>query len=103
MGERHPDADIVLIESGGDNLSATFSRELADLTIYVIDVAVGEEIPRKGGPAVTRSDILVINKIDLVPYVGASPEEMQRDAAPMRRGLPTHFTNFNARIGVNEV
>ena len=103
MVERHPEVEIVLIESGGDNLSATFSPELADLTIYVIDVAAGEEIPRKGGPAVTRSDILVINKTDLAPHVGASLEVMERDAARMRQGLPTYFTNLKARIGVDEV
>ncbi|MGR3461044.1 MAG: urease accessory protein UreG [Roseovarius sp.] len=88
MQARHPDIDIVLIESGGDNLSATFSPELADLTIYVIDVAAGEEIPRKGGPAITRSDILVINKSDLAPHVGASLEVMRRDATRMRQGRP---------------
>ena len=103
MVERHPDVEIVLIESGGDNLSATFSPELADLTIYVIDVAAGEEIPRKGGPAVTRSDILVINKTDLAPHVGASLEVMYRDAARMRPNLPTQFTNLKIREGVNEV
>ncbi|WP_282182621.1 urease accessory protein UreG [Aliiroseovarius marinus] len=103
MVDRHPDVEIVLIESGGDNLSATFSPELADLTIYVIDVAAGEEIPRKGGPAVTRSDILVINKTDLAPYVGASLEVMERDAARMRPSLPTQFTNLKNREGVNEV
>ena len=103
MVDRHPEVEIVLIESGGDNLSATFSPELADLTIYVIDVAAGEEIPRKGGPAVTRSDILVINKTDLAPHVGASLEVMERDAARMRQGLPTYFTNLKARVGVDEV
>ncbi|MFC4215834.1 urease accessory protein UreG [Pseudophaeobacter arcticus] len=103
MVDRHPEVEIVLIESGGDNLSATFSPELADLTIYVIDVAAGEEIPRKGGPAVTRSDILVINKTDLAPHVGASLEVMERDAARMRQGLPTYFTNLKARVGVDAV
>ncbi|GAA6196574.1 urease accessory protein UreG [Pseudophaeobacter sp.] len=103
MVDRHPEVEVVLIESGGDNLSATFSPELADLTIYVIDVAAGEEIPRKGGPAVTRSDILVINKTDLAPHVGASLEVMERDAARMRQGLPTYFTNLKARVGVDEV
>jgi urease accessory protein len=103
MVDRHPDVEIVLIESGGDNLSATFSPELADLTIYVIDVAAGEEIPRKGGPAVTRSDILVINKTDLAPYVGASLEVMKRDSARMRPNLPTQFANLKNREGVNEV
>ncbi|RYG89149.1 urease accessory protein UreG [Loktanella sp. IMCC34160] len=103
MTARHPDLEIVLIESGGDNLSATFSPELADLTIYVIDVAAGEEIPRKGGPAVTRSDILVINKTDLAPYVGASLEVMERDSARMRPNLPTLFTNLKAREGVGAI
>lgn len=103
MVARHPDVEILLIESGGDNLSATFSPELADLTIYVIDVAAGEEIPRKGGPAVTRSDVLVINKVDLAPHVGASLEVMRRDAALMRKDLPTYFTNLKARVGIAEV
>ena len=96
MNERLPDLEVILIESGGDNLSATFSPELADLTIYVIDVAAGEEIPRKGGPAITRSDILVINKTDLAPYVGASLEVMQRDAWKMRGELPTIFASLKA-------
>lgn len=91
MRSRHPEVEIVLIESGGDNLSATFSPELADLTIYVIDVAAGEEIPRKGGPAITKSDILIINKTDLAPHVGASLEVMERDAARMRAGRPYFF------------
>lgn len=99
MQARHSDLDIVLIESGGDNLSATFSPELADLTIYVIDVAAGEEIPRKGGPALTRSDILVINKTDLAPYVGASLEVMARDAKEARNGRPFLFTNL--KVGGN--
>jgi urease accessory protein len=103
MQARHEDLDIVLIESGGDNLSATFSPELADLTIYVIDVAAGEEIPRKGGPALTRSDILVINKVDLAPYVGASLEVMARDAARMRESRPFVFTNLKAAEGVDEI
>jgi len=94
MNERLPDLEVILIESGGDNLSATFSPELADLTIYVIDVAAGEEIPRKGGPAITRSDILVINKTDLAPHVGASLEVMERDALKMRGGLPTIFSSL---------
>jgi len=96
MNERLPDLEVILIESGGDNLSATFSPELADLTIYVIDVAAGEEIPRKGGPAITRSDILVINKTDLAPHVGASLEVMERDALKMRDGLPTIFASLKA-------
>jgi urease accessory protein len=103
MQARHEDLDIVLIESGGDNLSATFSPELADLTIYVIDVAAGEEIPRKGGPALTRSDILVINKVDLAPYVGASLEVMARDAARMRDSRPFVFTNLKTAEGVDEI
>ncbi|MEM7177875.1 MAG: urease accessory protein UreG, partial [Pseudomonadota bacterium] len=91
LRDRHPDLDVVLIESGGDNLAATFSPELADLTIYVIDVAAGEEIPRKGGPAITRSDLLIINKTDLAPHVGASLEVMERDATRMRAGRPFVF------------
>ena len=103
MNARHPDLDLVLIESGGDNLSATFSPELADLTIYVIDVAAGEEIPRKGGPAITRSDILVVNKTDLAPYVGADLAVMKRDAERMRADLPTCFCALRNRDGVNDV
>ena len=103
LQERHPDLDLILIESGGDNLSATFSPELADLTIYVIDVAAGEEIPRKGGPAITRSDILVINKTDLAPHVGASLEVMKRDAARMRGERPFHFTALRKGEGVEGV
>jgi len=100
---RHPDLDIVLIESGGDNLSATFSPELADLTVYVIDVAAGEEIPRKGGPAITRSDLLVINKTDLAPYVGADLEIMRRDAKRMRKDLPTVFAALKTRTSIVEI
>ncbi|UZD91456.1 urease accessory protein UreG [Cognatishimia activa] len=103
MQERHADLEIVLIESGGDNLSATFSPELADLTVYVIDVAAGEEIPRKGGPALTRSDILVINKIDLAPHVGASLEVMQADANTARGSRPFVFTNLKTGEGVTDV
>ena len=103
MQERHVDLDVVLIESGGDNLSATFSPELADLTIYVIDVAAGEEIPRKGGPALSRSDILIINKTDLAPHVGASLEVMQRDALKTRGDRPFVFTNLKRGDGVEEV
>ena len=103
MRERHPDLDVVLIESGGDNLSATFSPELADLTVYVIDVAAGEEIPRKGGPAITRSDVLVINKTDLAPHVGASLEVMERDALRMRAGRPFVFTALRHGQGVDRV
>jgi urease accessory protein len=103
MVRRHPEVEIVLIESGGDNLSATFSPELADLTLYVIDVAAGEEIPRKGGPAITRSDILVINKIDLAPYVGADLGVMDRDARRMRGERPFVFANLRQRQGVAEI
>ncbi len=94
MRERHENVEVVMIESGGDNLSATFSPELADFTIYVIDVAAGEEIPRKGGPAITKSDLLVINKTDLAPHVGASLEVMQRDAKRMRGERPFVFTSL---------
>ena len=103
MIRRHPEVEIVLIESGGDNLSATFSPEQADITVYVIDVAAGEEIPRKGGPAITRSDILVINKTDLAPHVGASLEVMDRDAARMRGDRPYVFANLRAREGVGDI
>jgi urease accessory protein len=103
MRSRHDDLELVLIESGGDNLSATFSPELADVTIYVIDVAAGEEIPRKGGPAITRSDILVINKTDLAPHVGASLDVMARDAAKMRGDLPVVFASLRHAQGVDEV
>ncbi len=103
LRRRHPDLDVVLIESGGDNLSATFSPELADLTVYVIDVAAGEEIPRKGGPAITRSDILVINKTDLAPHVGASLEVMARDAARMRGDKPSVFACLKQGDGAAEV
>ena len=95
--------DVILIESGGDNLAATFSPELADLTIYVIDVSGGEKIPRKGGPGITRSDLLVINKIDLAPYVGASLEVMARDAAAMRKVRPFVLTNMKTGEGVDRV
>ena len=100
---RFPNLDLILIESGGDNLAATFSPELADLTIYVIDVAAGDKIPRKGGPGITRSDLLVINKIDLAPHVGASLEVMERDARRMRGDRPFVFTNIRAGLGVEEV
>lgn len=99
----HPDLDVIFIESGGDNLSATFSPELADLTIYVIDVAAGEEIPRKGGPAITRSDLLVINKTDLAPHVGASLEVMDRDARRMRRERPFLMTELRSGKGIAEI
>lgn len=99
----HPEIEAILIESGGDNLSATFSPELADLTIYVIDVAAGEEIPRKGGPAITRSDILVINKTDLAPHVGASLDVMERDATRMRAGRPFIFAALKHGEGVDTI
>ncbi len=103
MAERFPDVEIVFIESGGDNLSATFSPDLADASIYVIDVAQGEKIPRKGGPGVTRSDLLVINKTDLAPLVGASLEVMKSDSERMRDGRPFLFTNLMSLEGVDEV
>jgi urease accessory protein len=98
-----PRLDVILIESGGDNLAATFSPELADLTIYVIDVAAGDKIPRKGGPGITRSDLLVINKIDLAPLVGASLEAMERDTRRMRGERPFVFTNLRSGKGVDEI
>jgi urease accessory protein len=98
-----PAVDIVLIESGGDNLAATFSPELADLTVYVIDVAAGDKIPRKGGPGITRSDLLVINKIDLAPLVGASLEVMARDATRMRGERPFVFTNLKSGDGLDAI
>jgi urease accessory protein len=103
MNRRFPDLDLILIESGGDNLAASFSPELADLTIYVIDVSAGDKIPRKGGPGVTRSDLLVINKIDLAPFVGASLEVMDRDSKVMRRERPYVFTNVRDGTGVDAV
>jgi urease accessory protein len=103
MTRRFPTVDIVLIESGGDNLAATFSPELADLTIYVIDVAAGDKIPRKGGPGITRSDLLVINKVDLAPLVGASLEVMDRDARRMRGERPFVFTNLKTGDGVDGI
>ena len=103
MRMRHADLDIVLIESGGDNLSATFSPELADLTIYVIDVAAGEEIPRKGGPAITKSDLLVINKTDLAPYVGASLDVMKHDCEKMRGLRPYVFCSLRHNEGADDV
>ena len=103
LNKRHPDLDLILIESGGDNLAATFSPELADLTIYVIDVAAGEEIPRKGGPGITKSDLLVINKTDLAPHVGASLEVMDEDAKRMRKGRPYVFTAIRKKQGVGEI
>ena len=103
MVNRFPDLDILFIESGGDNLSATFSPELVDATIFVIDVAEGDKIPRKGGPGITRSDLLVINKIDLAPYVGASLEVMERDSRKMRGDKPFLFTNIREKSGVDQV
>src|SRR5947209_4961126 len=103
MRKRFPALDLILIESGGDNLAATFSPELADLTIYVIDVSGGEKIPRKGGPGVTRSDVLLINKIDLAPFVGADLGVMERDAKRMRGERPFVFTNIKAGEGVEVV
>ena len=103
MATRFPDIQILFIESGGDNLSATFSPDLADVTLFVIDVAQGEKIPRKGGPGITRSDLLVINKTDLAPYVGASLEVMQHDAQRMRKGQPFVFTNLITEEGVPTV
>lgn len=100
---RFPDLDLVLIESGGDNLSATFSPELSDLTLYVIDVAAGDKIPRKGGPGITKSDLLIINKIDLAPHVGASLEVMEQDARRMRGDKPFTFTNLKSREGLATV
>src|ERR1700682_1095509 len=96
----HPDLELVFVESGGDNLAAAFSPELVDVSIYVIDVAGGDKIPRKGGPGITRSDLLVINKIDLAPYVGASLEIMERDARKMRGDRPFLFTNLRGGVGV---
>lgn len=103
MRARFPKLDLILVESGGDNLAATFSPELADVTIYVIDVSGGEKIPRKGGPGITRSDLLVINKIDLAPYVGASLEVMERDARLMRKDRPFVFTNLKTGVGLEVV
>jgi urease accessory protein len=103
MRKRFPNLDVILIESGGDNLAATFSPELADLTIYVIDVSGGEKIPRKGGPGITRSDLLVINKTDLAPYVGASLEVMARDATTQRKARPFVMSNMKTGEGVDAV
>jgi urease accessory protein len=103
MRDLFPTLDLVLIESGGDNLAATFSPELADITLYVIDVSAGEEIPRKGGPGITRSDVLIINKTDLAPYVGADLSIMKRDAKKMRGDKPFVFTNMKAGDGVVKI
>ena len=103
LQQRFTNLDLIFVESGGDNLSATFSPELSDLTIYVIDVAAGDKIPRKGGPGITRSDLLVINKIDLAPYVGASLEVMDRDAKKMRGERPFIFSNLKNGTGVQKI
>jgi urease accessory protein len=103
MRRRFSNLDVIFIESGGDNLAATFSPELADITIYVIDVSAGDKIPRKGGPGITRSDLLVINKIDLATHVGASLAVMEQDARKMRADKPFVFTNIRAGIGVSEI
>ncbi|WP_392533556.1 urease accessory protein UreG [Nostoc sp. C117] len=103
LEERFTDLDLVFLESGGDNLAATFSPELVDLTIYVIDVAAGDKIPRKGGPGITKSDLLVINKIDLAPYVGADLIVMERDAKRMRGNKPFIFTNLKTQSGLADV
>lgn len=103
MSRRFPAMELIFVESGGDNLAATFSPELADITIYVIDVSAGDKIPRKGGPGITRSDLLVINKIDLAPLVGASLEVMDRDARKMRGARPFIFTNLKINQGVHEI
>lgn len=103
MQKRFPGLDVIFVESGGDNLAATFSPELADITIYVIDVSAGDKIPRKGGPGITRSDLLVINKIDLAPLVGASLEVMDRDSKKMRGARPFIFANLKAQQGVAEI
>ena len=103
LHERHPDLDFVLVESGGDNLSATFSPELSDLTLYVIDVSAGDKIPRKGGPGITKSDLLIINKIDVADLVGASLDVMDRDAKKMRGDKPFVFSNMKTQQGLAEI
>jgi urease accessory protein len=103
LDKRFPNLDLILIESGGDNLAATFSPELSDLTLYVIDVAAGDKIPRKGGPGITKSDLLIINKIDLAPMVGASLEVMDRDAKKMRNERPFVFSNLKTGQGVDKI
>jgi urease accessory protein len=103
LAGRFPDLDVVFVESGGDNLAATFSPELSDLTLYVIDVSAGDKIPRKGGPGIVKSDLLIINKIDLAPMVGASLEVMDRDARKMRDDRPFQFTNLKTGQGLDEV
>ncbi|PZO80593.1 MAG: urease accessory protein UreG [Mesorhizobium amorphae] len=103
MRRRFPDLDVVFIESGGDNLAATFSPDLADITLYVIDVAAGEKIPRKGGPGITRSDLLIINKTDLAPFVGADLDVMRSDTEKQRGGRPFVFTDMRRRVGLEEI
>jgi urease accessory protein len=103
LQSRFPDLDVILIESGGDNLAATFSPELSDLTLYVIDVSAGDKIPRKGGPGITKSDLLIINKIDIAPYVGADLSVMDRDARKMRGDKPFVFSNLKDGLGVAEI
>lgn len=103
LEKRHKNLDLIFVESGGDNLASTFSPELVDLTIYVIDVAAGDKIPRKGGPGITKSDLLVINKIDLAPYVGADLLVMERDAKLMRKDKPFVFSNLKNHLGLSEI
>lgn len=103
LANRFPELELILIESGGDNLTSTYSPDLADITIFVIDVAEGEKMPRKGGPAITRSDLLLINKKDLAPYVGASLEVMEHDARKMRKGAPFLFSNLKTGDGLEEI
>lgn len=103
MNKRHPDLDVIFIESGGDNLAATFSPDLADISLYVISVCQGEKIPRKGGPAITRSDLLIINKMDLAPHVGANLDVMQSDTEKVRGARPYVFTDMLRRRGLDEV
>jgi len=103
LNARHNNLDIIFVESGGDNLSATFSPELSDLTIYVIDVSAGDKIPRKGGPGITKSDLLVINKTDIASYVGADLSVMERDSKKMRQNKPFVFTNIKANEGIDEI
>ena len=103
LNERHRDLDVIFIESGGDNLAATFSPDLADISLYVISVCQGEDIPRKGGPAITRSDLLIVNKADLAPYVGADLERMQEDATRNREGRPHVFSDMKRGEGVEEI
>ena len=103
LADRHGALDVVFVESGGDNLSATFSPELSDLTLYVIDVSAGDKIPRKGGPGITKSDLLIINKIDLAPIVGASLDVMDRDAKTMRGARPFVFTNLKSGHGLEDI